>query len=222
MKKLFTTLFFAAMFTAVMAVPAKRGQWKTVTLADGTKVRVELRGDEFCHFWQAEDGRTFIKDAQKGYYKAADVTLMMNKAKARLAKVKAATEARRAQSRTGSRQTGGDRPYFGDHKGLVILVEFDDVQFTHGTPELYQQIRYGGNQCRVHVRFRFVPKQDTATLQFPIEAQIQDSGYFPQSFRHQMRLIFLTVLYDIETVPFPENLDIPFLQQRRQHILRVF
>ena len=143
MKKLFTTLFFAAMFTAVMAVPAKRGQWKTVTLADGTKVRVELRGDEFCHFWQAEDGRTFIKDAQKGYYKAADVTLMMNKAKARQAKVKAATEARRAQSRTGSRQTGGDRPYFGDHKGRVILVEFDDVQFTHGTPELYQQILNG-------------------------------------------------------------------------------
>ena len=65
MKKLFTTLFFAAITAIATAVPAKRGQWKTVTLADGTTVRVELRGDEFCHFWQAEDGRTFVKDSQK-------------------------------------------------------------------------------------------------------------------------------------------------------------
>lgn len=145
MKKLFTTLFFAAMFTVAVAVPAKRGQWKTVTLADGTKVRVELRGDEFCHYWQAEDGRTFIKDTRKDYYKAADVAAMMSRAKAMQAKVKAATEARRAQARTGARQQTESRPYFGDHKGLVILVEFADVQFTHGTPELYRQILNGEN-----------------------------------------------------------------------------
>ena len=30
-----------------VAVPAKRGQWKTVTLTDGSQVRVELVGDEF-------------------------------------------------------------------------------------------------------------------------------------------------------------------------------
>ena len=35
-----------------VAVPAKRGQWKTVTLTDGSQVRVELVGDEFMHFWQ--------------------------------------------------------------------------------------------------------------------------------------------------------------------------
>lgn len=106
------------MFTAAVAVPAKRGQWKTVTLADGTKVRVELRGDEFCHYWQAEDGRTFIKDTRKGYYKAADVAAMMSRAKAMQAKVKAATEARRAQARTGARQQAESRPYFGDKRGL--------------------------------------------------------------------------------------------------------
>ena len=60
MKRLFVTLPLALACMAVLAVPAKRGLWKTVTLADGTEVRVELRGDEFCHFWQAEDGRQFV------------------------------------------------------------------------------------------------------------------------------------------------------------------
>ena len=145
MKKLFTTLFFAAITAIATAVPAKRGQWKTVTLADGTTVRVELRGDEFCHFWQAEDGRTFVKDSQKGYYKTVDVKTLMDKAQARQAKVKALTEARRAQTRTGAdRQTGGS-PYVGDKKGLVILVDFDDMPFTHGSRERYQQILNGEN-----------------------------------------------------------------------------
>lgn len=48
MKKLFFTLSMALMSTLVLAVPAKRGMWKTVKMADGTEVRVELRGDEFC------------------------------------------------------------------------------------------------------------------------------------------------------------------------------
>lgn len=56
MKKLFFTLSMALMSTLVLAVPAKRGMWKTVKMADGTEVRVELRGDEFCSYWQAADG----------------------------------------------------------------------------------------------------------------------------------------------------------------------
>ena len=62
-----------------VAVPAKRGQWKTVTLTDGSQVRVELVGDEFMHFWQAEDGRKFIQQAGE-VYRLADIEKMQTNA----------------------------------------------------------------------------------------------------------------------------------------------
>ena len=80
MKKLFLTLSLALTCTVMLAVPAKRGQWKTVKLADGTEVRVELRGDEFCHYWQAADGRQFVADETTGLYKVADMKSMMARA----------------------------------------------------------------------------------------------------------------------------------------------
>ena len=83
MKRLFVTLPLALACMAVLAVPAKRGQWKTVTLADGTEVRVELRGDEFCHFWQAEDGRQFVESAKAGVYEPADMEAITARASAR-------------------------------------------------------------------------------------------------------------------------------------------
>lgn len=46
----------------MMAIPAKRGQWQTITLSDGTTVRVELRGDEFSHYWQAADGTRYVQN----------------------------------------------------------------------------------------------------------------------------------------------------------------
>lgn len=39
-----------------MAVPAKRGVWRLMTLTDGTEVRVQLVGDEFMHYYVSEDG----------------------------------------------------------------------------------------------------------------------------------------------------------------------
>ena len=36
----------------ILAIPAKRGQWKTITLSDGRQVKVELRGDERAHWWE--------------------------------------------------------------------------------------------------------------------------------------------------------------------------
>ena len=45
----------------MMAIPAKRGQWKTLTLQDGTEVRATLVGDEHGHFWKAENGQAYIQ-----------------------------------------------------------------------------------------------------------------------------------------------------------------
>ena len=62
MKKLLITVVMSVCVMAVSAIPARRGIWRTVTLGDGTQLQVELRGNEYMHFWQASDGRCFIKN----------------------------------------------------------------------------------------------------------------------------------------------------------------
>ena len=71
MKSLYITLLITAITLTAAAIPAKRGQWKDVRLADGTTVRVEMRGDEHLHYWQSADGRVFrfvaADDVETGY-----------------------------------------------------------------------------------------------------------------------------------------------------------
>lgn len=138
MKKLFFTLSMALMSTLVFAVPAKRGLWKTVKMADGTEVRVELRGDEFCSYWQAADGRKLVQNNSTGFYEIADMEAMTAKAdQLRLS-------ARRSKSndiQTRGALGGDHQPYVGTKKGLIILVEFADTKFWEDhTPALYQRI----------------------------------------------------------------------------------
>lgn len=126
------------MSTLVFAVPAKRGLWKTVKMADGTEIKVELRGDEFCSYWQAEDGRKLVHNNTTGFYELADMEAMTQKAD------QMRQSARRAKSSDiQTRVTiGGDhQPYTGTKKGLIILVQFADTKFWDDhTPDLYQRI----------------------------------------------------------------------------------
>ena len=56
MKKLYLMLSMLFAFgIAANAVPAKRIQ-KVITLANGTQVSVELRGDEYLSWWEGTDG----------------------------------------------------------------------------------------------------------------------------------------------------------------------
>lgn len=121
-----------------MAVPAKRGQWKTVTLADGSKVRVELRGDEFINYWQAEDGRRFVRNAATTKYELADMTKLRERAQAIRKSINIKGGTQNAPARTATRITSS--PYTGQKKGLVILIDFPDRRFTHGSPALYERI----------------------------------------------------------------------------------
>lgn len=121
-----------------MAVPAKRGQWKTVTLADGSKVRVELRGDEFINYWQAEDGRRFVRNAATAKYELADMTKLRERAQALRKSINIKGGKQNAPARTATRITSS--PYTGQKKGLVILIDFPDRRFTHGSPALYERI----------------------------------------------------------------------------------
>ena len=55
MKRITLILSLLIATLAVNAIPAKRGVWKTIKLADGTEVRAQLVGDEHFHFWNGGD-----------------------------------------------------------------------------------------------------------------------------------------------------------------------
>ncbi len=107
-------------------------------MADGTEVRVELRGDEFCSYWQAADGRKLVQNNSTGFYEIADMEAM--KAKADQLRL----SARRSKSndiQTRGALGGDHQPYVGTKKGLIILVQFADTKFWEDhTPALYQRI----------------------------------------------------------------------------------
>ena len=104
---------------SMLAVPARRGLWKTLTLQDGTQVRATLVGDEHGHFWKAEDGKTYTQ--QGNVYVAVDAQQIIQRAKARRTKV----NAQRVQRRTFGHPT----TILGKKKAIMILVNFKDKSF---------------------------------------------------------------------------------------------
>lgn len=144
MKRVFVSILSLLLVaTMAMAIPAKRGQWKTLRLSDGTEVRAELVGDEFGHFYRTADGQCFVKDydastEQSSVYKTADMTVLMAKANAKR------MEVRKAQAQKAPRLTingGSHEAYAGTKKGLVILVQFADKKFADGHDQaLYNRI----------------------------------------------------------------------------------
>ena len=142
MKKLLMTLSFIATATLAMAVPAQRGIWKTVRLADGREVRVELKGDEFGHYWQAADGTGYVKKQGTEVYEIANKTMIAEKAM----ELRKEANTKRMLAKAGQGQMkatiGGDHPaYTGTKKGLIILVEFADTKFKPGHDQaLYDRI----------------------------------------------------------------------------------
>ena len=126
MKKIFLGLVFLLAALTAFAIPAKRGQKTTLTLTDGTQVVAELRGDEFGHYYEAADGRVFVKSASADFYKQADKVQILNKANVR----RMARNAKRAERRNvRHNEFGVPTSYTGSKKGIIILVNFADKSF---------------------------------------------------------------------------------------------
>lgn len=137
MKKLYVMLsMMLALSTAANAVPVQRGIKKVLTLADGTKVMAEMRGDEYLSWWEADNGQTFVEEGDT--YKAVDLAPRLLAAQelrarrnseraARMARVKSAFNNGNGEMRA---LMGGEHvTYTGKKKGLIILVEFPDKKF---------------------------------------------------------------------------------------------
>lgn len=133
MKKLLLTLSLLAVTMGMMAVPAKRGMWKTIKLSDGTEVRAKLVGDEHGHFWLSENGDAYHNVNGTDYYVAVNKEQVVERAKSRRAKMNA--------KRVAKREFGHPTSYTGKKKALLILVNFKDVKFQNGNNNaMYQKI----------------------------------------------------------------------------------
>lgn len=123
MKKLLLTASALMLgVAAAMAVPAKPGVKKMLTLKDGTRVEATLRGDEHVHYYQTADGRA-LQLAEGGYVFVNRDSLV----KVHRERLNESNRLRAKRSTKGVRKA----TYRGQRKGLVIMVEFSDVKFTY-------------------------------------------------------------------------------------------
>ena len=141
-------LFFFAM--VAFAVPAKPGLTRTLTLTDGSTVNAMLVGDEYLHYWLGDDGKAYQavsqqKRGSKGgsedgdaVYQAFDVEAAKKSADERRSNANQQRARRLAPRKAGIGEVGN---ISGNKKGLIILVNFQDVAFqSANNSALYQRI----------------------------------------------------------------------------------
>ncbi len=135
MKKFLITTFLVTCLLTVSAIPAQRGIWRTVTLDDGTLVQVELRGNEYMHYWQAKDGRCFIA-GENGAYSPVEKENLLNMAMQNKARLRGETGPWKSHYSSTEDGLGkymksgmGSVSSIGEVTIPVILVDFADVVF---------------------------------------------------------------------------------------------
>ena len=114
MKRLSILVFISAMAVAMWALPARR-DGRVVTQPDGTKVTIYQHGDEYFHWITNEKGE-WVKMDEDGYYRVTEALSTEEIAVKRMA----------SPMRTAS----SAYPLNIAPRGLVILVEFQDIKFT--------------------------------------------------------------------------------------------
>lgn len=106
---------------SLWAVPAYRG-WQQRTLADGTTITVRQIGDEFYHYWETQDGQIALEQE--------DGTFVISDEQAPTGEQIAARRKASKMYQSKPRKTIGERNFA--PKGLVILVQFQNVSFNSG------------------------------------------------------------------------------------------
>ena len=146
MKKIFTLFVLLFVVMAMQAVPVKPGLKRTIKLQDGTQFVAELRGDEYGHFWEAQNGKVYVQ--QNNVFVEANRDEVVEKIQ--LARRKATLEFEKGamkpqqplksavQKANGKISTyapngaDGGAHLVGNKRCLVILAEFQDRKFGEG------------------------------------------------------------------------------------------
>ena len=189
MKKIFFLLsMFFAFGVSTQAVPVRPGIKKVLTLADGTAVAAELKGDEYMAWWETADGRKFVQsESNEKTFVAADINAMIAQSAERRAIVDDARAKRMASARTPKKRTlGGDHiTYTGKKKGIIILANFTDSKFDEkhdnqyyvnvaNTPGFTSDEGYVGSVCD----YFYAQSNGTFELDFDVIGPIELShGY---------------------------------------------
>ena len=136
MKRLLSFLNLMVVVVTMMAVPAKRGQWKTLKLADGTEVRAQLVGDEHGHFWKSADGLAYTQQGDNQFFQQVDANVIQERAQVRRHEINA-----KRVKHMASRRVGEVGNYQGTKKAIIILVNFSNKSFKSANNNaLYQRI----------------------------------------------------------------------------------
>ena len=112
-------LLLLATAAQTQAMPAKRGQWQTLTLTDGTTVTAQLVGNEHLHYYQTADGQIYTATETEGIYQKTSATLLEQRARWRAPR----------KASGPRREFGVPTHYTGSKKGIIILVNYTDVKF---------------------------------------------------------------------------------------------
>ena len=123
MRSVVASLMFLIV-TIVYAVPAKPGLFRVLTLSDGTTVHARLVGDEHGHYWLGDDGKAYQSVGDT--YQLVDREAIIANANQRRQEANQRRARRLAPAR---RNVGAVGNYEGEKKGLIILVNFQDVTF---------------------------------------------------------------------------------------------
>ncbi|MBR5929340.1 MAG: M6 family metalloprotease domain-containing protein [Prevotella sp.] len=125
---------------SMLAIPARRGQWQTITLSDGSQVRVELRGDERCHWWEDSLGNRYCnrgRTKEDGVRRNdTEIWELVNNKEQSLGTSRKGSRARKNSPSSLLPTPYSDNifnlppsPFNGSRKGIIILVEFANKQF---------------------------------------------------------------------------------------------
>ena len=138
MRKVLLTLSLMLVTIAVMAVPAKKGIWKTITIENGQVVKAQLKGDEFGHYWQTADGKHYVAAGRQ--FKEETAAIRQSAAQRR-AKAQQYRAARLPHKTANGVRRAPDPAHTGQKKGLVLLVNFKDTKFqTKNNVTLYNNV----------------------------------------------------------------------------------
>ena len=129
-KRILLIPFLCLISIIMLAVPAKRGLWRTLQLTDGSTVRAMLVGDEHAHFWQDADGNPY-RSAGDATYQKIDRAQVVAAAKARRVKANA------ARLKVAKRAAKDTKIFQGSRRGLIILVQFSDKKFSMTDPKAF-------------------------------------------------------------------------------------
>ena len=144
MKKILSFLVVMTISLASFAMPAKRG-FHERSLQDGTKVSLQMVGDEFGHWYESADGTVYTKNADGTFAPAATTRAELNNLRKVSAKYKTIQQRR-------SRADVGVTPNLAP-KGVVILINFKDRSMQSGhTHDVFDELCNSEN-CTVNAGF---------------------------------------------------------------------